>query len=165
MRACSKEISLLGTKKHSPRTESILTKILIAGAALALCTAGAAASEKYLCATSAVGGVAFDEQQQLWTGTRFKSEDKLIISQPPEDSVVFPHAKFIVTTLGSNSPHIGCESGFGSDDVLRCDSRYYMLNFNKLTLRFVEIYKAGFISGEDNNDNNPSVSIGECSPF
>lgn len=127
--------------------------------------AKSAYSEQFLCSPDAVGGVAFHEPFGQWVGTKFKAGPDFIISQPPSDHIANGQVEFIVTELGTDASHIWCETGFSDEGELLCEDAFYTLQFNKETLRFSEIYKIGFVSGENNNDNTPSISIGKCASF
>lgn len=142
-----------------------MKRALFQGSFLFFAATNFALAEQFLCSPDAVGGVAFKPGQNQWVGTNFKTGPDLIISHPSADHFAYGHAEIIVTALGSNAPHIWCESGFSTKGVLHCDVGFYTFKFNKSTLRFIEIYKVGFISGEDNNDNTPAISIGKCAAF
>jgi hypothetical protein len=41
-------------------------------------------------------------------------------------------------------------------------SGLYIHKFNLRTLRFMEVYLAGFIDGQDTDENTPAITIGRC---
>lgn len=50
-------------------------------------------------------------------------------------------------------------------DKVKCWTFGGELIFNPKTLRYIHTYLHGYISGEDNNDNTPTITIGKCSPL
>jgi len=49
--------------------------------------------------------------------------------------------------------------------IFRCNMILGEFIFNSKSKRFIKTYTAGYLSGQDNNDNTPYVMIGTCSPL
>jgi len=121
------------------------------------------AEERYLCETTTAGGIGYETTTEEWVGQRFIANAKYIISEPnPEHT--WEKSAFVITEVGDNFPSGFCAEPFNSGGYLSCDMIGDFL-FNKNTLRFISVYMHGYLDGVENNDNNPHVAIGVCSPF
>ena len=104
-----------------------------------------------------------------WRTTEFTSGEQYIISQQDDT--------WVITKVGNNFPSarcggfseygflLNCGSGVGFNTT-RLETDYV---FNRNTLRFMEIYKLGYVINEGAEDlqaeNTPFMSISKCAPF
>ncbi|MCA1514559.1 hypothetical protein [Bradyrhizobium sp. NBAIM01] len=134
----------------------------------------------YYCTNEAAGGVSYEERQSRWAGTVFRpskpfvlklnylgsSREKMYEWADPSDVARF---NVTVTAAGSNKD-IPCYDlrdplkpilVWGNGWV-RCESSLSEIRFNTENNRFMRAYLVGYVDGEDNNENTPSISIGVC---
>lgn len=119
-------------------------------------------AESYMCIAEASGGVFYDTQSKNWIGAIFNADEKLMIKKTPEDS---EDAKYRVYDYGKVFPRYVCEKDFKDNGYLFCSSAVGFFKFNKNNLRFLSSYEAGYVDGNDNNENTPFISVGKCSPM
>ncbi|MFD1481439.1 hypothetical protein [Paracoccus nototheniae] len=136
----------------------------------------------YLCLGSASGGVRFDSRSNSWEGATFKTdEDRYIftvealgsVTRPAfftgaEESVMQYHvtaSNFDQTSPGSCSWNGEQLEKISRQGDFRCNSALVEYSVNISTMRFMATYRQGYIDGQDNNFNTPSVTIGQCSKF
>jgi hypothetical protein len=114
-----------------------------------------ACSESYLCIPDRATGFGFNKYQKSWVPLVFNVEQKILLKKTDRG--------WEWSEFGSKYGKLcGEMNEFGG---LRCDLFFGEVLFNKNSLRYLETYIAGYVSGEDNNDNTPSITIGRCTPF
>jgi len=139
----------------------------------------------YFCKASHVGGVAFNEQTKTWTGTTFRPRGQFVLSvreAPKEVQAQFTSTttenpgQYYVTVSEMGQPGaspLTCEpvgAGWGSKKpvlifkagYLQCEHSLSTLKISFATMRYLNAYLQGYIGGQDNNDNTPSIEIGTC---
>jgi len=114
------------------------------------------AQENYLCVSEAIGGVAYNSTEKKWEGTKFKnSSEKIIITKT---NGIWKYKEFGATF----EEDCGKSNEYGN---FRCSIFFGEFVFNSKTKRFIKTYTAGYVGGEDNNNNTPAIMIGTCSKF
>jgi hypothetical protein len=114
------------------------------------------AQESYLCISEAIGGVAYDSSLNKWDGTKFSNNNHKIILKKKNGS--WKYADF------GNNFEESCDK-MNEYGIFRCNMILGEFIFNSKSKRFIKTYTAGYLSGQDNNDNTPYVMIGTCSPL
>lgn len=132
----------------------------------------------YLCLPTASGGVSYDATSKTWVGVRFRLRDQLIVILNPtkvgrqqgildeQDAIGY---EIDIVPVGSKDRR-RCRKDLSLPDddifirfgVAKCD---YLLNDFKINLstgRFMMIYPIGFLDGQDNYENTPSITVGTC---
>ena len=137
--------------------------IIALTAALTLLVTSISAEERYLCEEEAVGGLRYDTTTTKWRGVNFNANDKYIISKPITGGM-WEHRPFVITEVGESFPSGWCPLPFNENGYLSCEM-YGEFIFNKDTMRFLNFYEFGYLDGIDDNNDNPSVAAGKCSPF
>ncbi|WP_316159791.1 hypothetical protein [Bradyrhizobium sp. SZCCHNRI20481] len=149
---------------------------------LLLCTHAYAIEPKdvtFYCTSEAVGGLRYDEQLKKWRSANFQADGRFVLklefvsttSEPiyegASPSIVH---RFRITVRPAGST-IDSRCIADSDDGLvavwprghvRCSYSLSELRFNPANNRFLESYLIGYISGEDNNKDTPSIAAGIC---
>ena len=124
-------------------------------------TQPAAAADQYLCITDKATGFYFEDGE--WNTANFKTGRKFLIRKPNKEELEVTIANigrdFVVSEFGDKSTLLWCDEDF------YCVGHVDDFLFDKKTLRFLYIYKGGYVSGIDNNDNTPAMQIGTCSPL
>lgn len=114
------------------------------------------AQDSYLCISEAMGGVAYDSSTRKWEGTKFKNSNEKII-------LIKKNGVWKLKNFGSTfEKDCGKMNEFGT---FRCNILFGEFLFNSKTKRFLKSFVAGYVDGEDNNDNTPAVMAGTCSPL
>jgi len=135
----------------------------------------------YYCVADAAGGLKYNESMKKWEGASFRPEAKFALRmnflrarvQKEEYSSLVAEEQVsdytvTVTTSGSNTG-VDCISQYPSKTVtvyesgnFRCYTAVTEYIFNVRTNRFLAISRVGYVGGEDNNDNTPSIQGGTC---
>lgn len=145
-------------------------------------TAQLAGDTNYFCTVESSGGISYDSVTKQWRGTSFRPNGKFVLKlkfvrartvrnnflktdEPVKDFEIY------ITESGHNFGQ-PCLS-FSNEDrktltiyeehlAVRCDASLSTYVFNFKTNRFIEAYLVGYVAGEENNSNTPSVSGGTC---
>jgi hypothetical protein len=135
----------------------------------------------YYCVADAAGGLKYNETIKKWEGGSFSPGAKFVLRmnflhprvQKEEHAGVVTEEQVsdytvTVTTSGSNTS-VDCVSQYPSKTVtvyesknFRCYTAETEYIFNVRTNRFLAIYRVGYVAGEDNNQNTPSIQGGTC---
>jgi hypothetical protein len=151
-----------------------MMRLFVAGLLVAIAS-NAVAEEKasYFCTAEVSGGIYFDNQTKHWIGATFKAEKRFVlnttlISERTDYGVLKTIFHVTKTDAGSNDSTPCKESGQVGIDVtsafreIRCTVGAFNLVFGRDINRFLMIYPEGYVKGEDNNDDTPSVIAGIC---
>jgi hypothetical protein len=126
---------------------------------LAMFQVSPAKAESYLCLAEASGGIKYLNGN--WTGTRFKTEEKYLVTRDSSQ----PN-KFKVTEVGKSYPLHKCDvitDTAGKETRLICGGLGYGMIISLSDLRYTEVYSLGYIENDKSGDNTPSISGGICS--
>jgi hypothetical protein len=133
----------------------------------------------YFCNVEASGGVSYNANTQRWVGTTFRPEGKFVLrlhflkervikNEIVKDETVKDYTATL-TNAGSKYARPCAKSGAVDPTVtvfergqLYCTDGTTDYSFSIQTNRFLASYLVGFVGGEDNNDNTPSISAGTC---
>jgi hypothetical protein len=128
----------------------------------------------YLCLQEFGGGIRFDEPTGRWESTTFRPSGRFVLTlKKLRDQKVYEWSEMLagvyevrVADFGDSDPPI-CYGYSGSEEVVISDTIMVCTYFTEYRvnmdgLRFLEIYKAGFIDGADNGNNTPSMMGGTC---
>lgn len=138
-------------------------------------------SGTYICVGEAAGGIRYDDKTKKWIPTHFRVDnDKFIIKVTatgrttydtgfsPVETVMGYSVEYSVPGSGDTQECYlpeGVNGKIVTNGRFRCQSALTRYQFNLISMRYMEAYESGFIDGEDNNDNTPSITIGYCSKF
>jgi hypothetical protein len=127
----------------------------------ALCISNVYAETTYICVADKSAGFLYDQRQKTWNTATFNvSDSKYTLSQNSGSW------KWKKIGEQSNSP-IECEKQFTEYGYLNCNSGFTDIQFNKKNLRYIKIYRVGYVNvgiiGKDGEDT-PNIEIGKCSP-
>ena len=124
----------------------------------------AQAAFHYECTSDSAVGYSFDEGRRSWTPTQFKmdkasysvrhlTDDEMekVIYKGKAWGVFEPEDKVTVHTC----PEL-------DSDRLVCGGVATSFILDSHSLRYQKYYAGGYVSGQDNNDDTPSVEIGRC---
>jgi len=126
------------------------------------------AADSYLCIADKATGFHYYKEMGIWDLAKFRADEKYLFSKSETVHVITkkPLIKWDLKEIGKeNSLFTGCEDFFSADGTIQCDGLQHKFIMNKNTLRFILIYFYGYWDGVDNNDNNPGLLIGKCSPL
>lgn len=159
-------------------------KLLPVLSLLCACAAPAQAIEarsvSYYCTTDAAGGVNYDKQNQRWKSANFKPDKPFVLKLKLVGSSrekmfdwspvsMVNRFEVLTTEAGSNFDR-PCRNTKDAkspvevwgDGWLFCDFNLTELRFNPSNNRFMTSYLIGYVDGDDNNENTPSISVGVC---
>lgn len=126
--------------------DTMLTGFIVA------CLASAVQAEDYLCIEEQVTG--FAVQNSGWQGTTFKPTRKWMVSTEQGAKKA--------TQFGEEFPSFeGSECSVNAIGML-CQNFLGHLSINTDSLRMSRTYIIGYTSGQDNNDDTPTIAIGTC---
>ncbi len=135
----------------------------------------------YFCVSEFAGGLSYNATTGKWESSRFRVDAKFVLRFKflksrmgkdflGEDEPVHDY-NITLTASGSNYAAL-CEDFFRPNDreiittndneFFRCTASLTEYIFNLKSNRFLAAYLLGYVSGEDNNKNTPSVSGGTC---
>ena len=124
---------------------------------------GTAWAEQYICIAEHAGGIRYFEDREEWGGTRFKVDEKYIVSKSDD-----PNFAYEVKETGETYATFRCEKPFDEYGFMRCEGFGGFFKMNNQSMRYMEVYAVGYVtSGEAVNEvgNTPSISVGECTSF
>ena len=126
--------------------------------AISVLTVTASNADSYLCIAEAAGGVALDNGK--WTGTSFKVNDEKYIITSKDNR------NYSIKIMGDDSNLFTCErtsSGGELSTRIICGGLGYGAIFDFKTNRFQYYYSFGFLDGQDDGKNTPSITVAKCS--
>ena len=152
--------------------------ILIACVPFSAASAQLGKDASYFCVAEFAGGLIYDEGMKKWKSGALRIEEKFVLrlkhlrtrvqkSYTGEDEPVHDY-DVTVTPAGSNAP-FPCVS-YGQRHVavrllssVWCDGLdLQVYKFNLITNRFLSSYLVGYVDGDHNKQNTPSVTGGTC---
>ena len=144
--------------------------IVLSALVTAQVAAAAETSPSWLCLAEQSTGFAFING--AWRATNFTPEKYILKVRKVTD---IERCLERNTELGKCPEFTGYVfTKFGEDDgdicknnnsaTIVCGSLFTYVVFYKATLRFMSIYKAGYVDG-DRPGNTPSITIGKCAPL
>jgi hypothetical protein len=167
----------------SSRTKATSRWLLSAAFVLASVSAHAIEpkSVAYYCTTEAAGGLWYDEQLKKWRSANFRTGKGFVLKlqflsatkekmfESATELTAVNKFNVTVTEAGSNSDR-ACRNmkdyklpiSVWGDGWVRCDVSLTEYIFNPTTNRFMAAYLVGYVDGDDNNDNTPSIAGGVC---
>ncbi|MCX5514731.1 hypothetical protein C3941_15740 [Kaistia algarum] len=138
---------------------------------------------KYFCIASAAGGVIYSDVEKEWRATSFRvDENKFVINIKKErvvkagDGFLSGDAMSYAVTISDfviNTPqYCTTRSNYVDGSVMslsmwkggafRCSAALKDYTINLATGRYLAAYLVGYVSGVDNNEDTPSLTIGRC---
>ena len=154
------------------REGTVKVIMALVGATLALVQPAFSQSKDgaYYCVVEMSAGLAFDGAK--WSAAALRVDQKFVLrmkyggSRIEEGKQVSDY-DITITDAGTDFDR-PCSSNqkmvtiHDDDGGFRCGTITEDFVVNIKTLRFLRIYPLGYVSGQDNNDNTPSVSGGTC---
>jgi hypothetical protein len=122
----------------------------------------AAAIDKYICVGDQATG--FHWNGKAWAPATFRADDtKYLVTDldPKSDESAKGRFTVAVVPFGERTPSFACEELLSL--LYRCQGFYGQMSLNLSTLRWSSYYPHGYVNGEDNNKDNPAITIGRCS--
>ena len=136
----------------------------------------------YLCFEDASGCISYDDASKMWVGTKFRSDDRYILTVKSNglvnDFLDIPNMTYIITwekhganwdplskgcwTESNKLREINPMSSWAPGGDLSCNLKGGQLKVNFNTLRFLNTYLKGYIDGVDDNSNTPFINVGTC---
>lgn len=139
----------------------------------------------YLCIADASGGVAYEVPTGRWVGAVFNVDDSRFVLKV--EPLAIDTVKFLGAPEKAQSYRVAVAPFGGAARVCHsqtvdltsiddkneptymwaggsfvCTSVLSEYRFNLSKLRFSKIYSIGYVNGEDNRENTPSIQIGRC---
>ena len=115
-------------------------------------------ADSYLCIAEAAGGVALDNGK--WIGTSFRvNDEKYIISSKDKRN-------YSIKIIGGKNNLFTCERIYYDGELsnrIICGGLGYGAIFDFKTNRFQYYYGFGFLEGQDDGKNTPSITVAKCS--
>jgi hypothetical protein len=132
--------------------------------ALTMLTATAVAQpDTFLCIADKSTG--FKLQGKQWDIANFKIEDtRYLVKAVPERMGLDGKVNYEITPFGEKYALHECYRE-GTVEQIACGGLGIGFLMNFRTLRFQEMYGIGYVSGEDDGNNTPYMTIGKCSPL
>ena len=134
----------------------------------------------YFCTVEFAGGIAFNQTLNKWESSKFRLERKFALKLKylanrtvkdfaGKDETVRDF-NISLTEADSNSSSICYSTNkdwsatvpISEDSLISCSTGLIDHRFNLKANRFLESYLTGFIDGNDNSDNTPTVMGGTC---
>jgi len=115
-------------------------------------------ADSYLCISEASGGVALNNGK--WIGTSFRVNDEKYIITSKDNR------NYSIKLIGDNSNLFTCERASTGGELstrIICGGLGYGAIFDFTTNRFQYYYSFGFIEGQDDGKNTPSITVAKCS--
>lgn len=133
-------------------------------------------SGSYLCLPEFGGGVAYDEAAQKWEGTVFRPNGRFVMKatyareEPWSEGsdLMVQYYSVSISEFGEGAKPIACTEADGLSipaslgGFFGCNASLTDYRINLATMRYLAIYPVGYVSGQDNNDNTPSIMGGTC---
>ena len=116
--------------------------------------------ERYLCVANKATGFYYYEKTKTWEPINNVMNEKYLIAK-----ATIRKAKFEIIRVGEKSPICWSERGFTSYSEAFFECYGGEARFDQNSGRFLYAYLIGYTDGIENNDNNPHIVIGKCSPF
>jgi hypothetical protein len=144
-----------------------MRKVSAALAFMSLTLSAGAHAEGWLCVSESSTGFAYDETNESWQRSGFKSNDRYVIRPNRKDGLTWE-----VAQLGKNADLPISECGVQPNEagVLICNGSGNEFRINIRNLRFIHVYWLGYWTYDPNNwvfkneaGDTPSMSIGKCS--
>jgi hypothetical protein len=121
-------------------------------------------------------GLAFDGASKKWSAAALRVDQKFVLrmkyggsrmAKLTAEEVQVSDYDITITDAGTDfdrpcSYNQKMVTIHDDDGGFRCGTITEDFVVNIKTLRFLRIYPLGYVSGQDNNDNTPSVSGGTC---
>jgi hypothetical protein len=150
----------------------------LVGATLALLQPAFSQSKDraYYCVVEMSAGLALDRTSKKWDATTFRVDQKFVLhmkyggsrmAKVIGEEVQVSDYDITITDAGTDFDR-PCSNNqkmvtiHDDDGGFRCGTITEDFFVNIKTLRFLRIYPLGYVDGQDNNDNTPSVSGGTC---
>jgi len=156
------------------REGSVKVITALVGATLALVQPAFSQSKDgaYYCVVEMSAGLAFDGASKKWSAAALRVDQKFVLRMKYggshiEEGKQVSDYDITITDAGTDFDR-PCSSNqkmvtiHDDDGGFRCGTITEDFVVNIKTLRFLRIYPLGYVSGQDNNDNTPSVSGGTC---
>jgi len=132
-----------------------------------------AVEESYFCNGEFAGGLTFDTGTKHWRGGVFHVDRKFVLNvkivgtrmdgiTPVDDlrvTVTASGSNFAAPCVDTREPANSIASKYG---MIFCTVSFTDYTISRRTNRFLTVYAVGYVSGEDNNDDTPSVTGGIC---
>lgn len=122
---------------------------------------------KYFCKVTAAGGVAWEEARKQWEGATFRPDGSFVVSVSSTSGATAGDYTLSISNMGEDRPQ-RCTNdrteplNISTWGMVRCSAALHEYRISFDELRFIKAYLVGYVSGEDNNDNTPAITIGEC---
>jgi hypothetical protein len=130
----------------------------------------------YHCVVEMSAGLGFDRTSKKWFATTFRVDQKFVLrmkyggsrmAKVTGEEVQVSDYDITITDAGTDfdrpcSHNQKMATIHDDDGGFRCGTITEDFFVNIKTLRFLRIYPLGYVSGQDNHDNTPSVSGGTC---
>ena len=138
-------------------------------------------TKQYACLAEQSAGFQYDENENKWVATIFRTEEKYIIRGAKQEDFkdmvdIFPglkdfkNANYIVQEFGSEMVSYYCLGPYLTGNFF-CKGYFGSFRFNKQSLRFQASYDTGYVlprsklGTKAERENSPALSIGTCTPF
>jgi len=145
---------------------------------LPLISAASAAnwSGSYYCSAKAEGGLKFNKITKTWESVRFKATDNFILNmrfvstKPMQDvpNMTLDVYKVSLRSEGSQT-ELNCFAGGSGVDVevttrgvFSCEQLFFTYKFDMTAARYLQAYFAGYIDGDNDNNDTPFMAGGVC---
>jgi hypothetical protein len=128
--------------------------------------ANKASAAQWICLTEQSTGFYFDTALKLWKPTNFRSESKFVV----KNSTLTGY-KYDIKKVGQEFPIASCKDDFFASTFLHCSGIGGSFKFNKVTLRFQNVYEMGYfnptpgLNNAKEGEDTPAIEIGKCSEF
>ncbi len=131
-------------------------------AAVSCCTA---VGQGLICSAESQAGLGFDKSTKSWRPTTGVSNEKFVVRKSTNSMATLEVGQF-----GSSAPVAFCEKDF-EQDQLRCRGFFQEFMFDRLEMRFIRLYYAGYWNEKSlkklaptrsEGDDSPSVIAGTC---
>lgn len=136
---------------------------------LALSVQTSAQAQNLICAIESAAGISFDKAAKNWRPTTFASKEKFVVSKSTNSN-----ARWEIKTLGSSTPTAWCKDDYTHEGQLKCGGFFQDYYINKISLRFIHTYYAGYWNEESarrlfpnrtEGDDTPMLAVGVCTPI
>jgi hypothetical protein len=152
--------------------------VLLASALLTTAVNAVDFGGKFLCVDEFGGGGYFASGK--WSGVHFNPSGRFVfslrkVSERPayegakEGSMLHVYTATVAEFGSTGDPDLcrgdatlGAIEIFEWEPIVRCEAVISVYWFNPERLRYLTAYPRGWITGEDNNDNTPSMMGGSC---
>ena len=149
-----------------------ITALIVASLALVQSAFSQSKDGAYHCVVEMSAGLGFDRTSKKWFATTFRVDQKFVLRMKYGGSRIEEGKQvsdYDITIMDAGTDFDRpCSSNqkmvtiHDDDGGFRCGTITEDFVVNIKTLRFLRIYPLGYVSGQDNNDNTPSVSGGTC---